>query len=88
MPHPTTSGGRQSQLRDPDVFAQYTTFMFIPFINHIILELKQRFELHQNLLSYLSILVPLKIVSVDPETIKLESSLEARLRARLLEARA
>ncbi|KAK2725167.1 hypothetical protein QYM36_001572 [Artemia franciscana] len=67
MTHPTTRGGRKSNLDDPDFLTHYKTSLFIPFLDYFISELKQGFELYQNLLSHLSILVPLKIVSVDPK---------------------
>jgi hypothetical protein len=74
--HPTIRGEKNYHLDDPDLFSHYRRSLFISFLDCSISELKQRFEICQNLLSHPGILVPSKTVSVDPKTMKLESLLE------------
>ena len=76
MTRPRTRGGWSMHANDPDLFNDYRTSLFIPFLDHFTSELKQRFVLHQKLLSNLSVLSPAKIVSVDLKALNLESLVE------------
>ena len=76
MTRPRTRGGRSMHADDPDLLNHYRTSLFIPFLDHFTSELKQRFVLHQKLLSNLSVLSPAKIVSVDLKALNLESLVE------------
>jgi len=77
MTCPRTRGGRNLHLDDLDLPTHYRTALFIPFLDNFISWPKQCFELCQNLLSHLKILVPSIVVSVDPKTMNLESFLES-----------
>jgi hypothetical protein len=61
---------------DPDLFNHYKTSLFIIFLDHFTSKLKQRFVLHQKLLSNLSVVPLAKIVSVDLKALNLESLVE------------
>jgi hypothetical protein len=61
---------------DPDILNHYRTSLFIPFLDPFTFELKEKFVLHQKLLSNLSVFSPAKIVSVDLKALNLESLVE------------